>query len=174
MIELTDEFRRLAYIAGISDWDDAKMQATRCSEMPSFLQGGINDAWNKCLPEWVASGRVRDLSLCVRVPKYWPSFSKFLGQAFVENFRADYQFLIDQLDCYSINSTEYLCVCDLVELMLHEYVYDPPAVRDRLFALHHALHPVIQFECKNSREYHGHSDSIGQFLRQMFAHEYTG
>jgi len=165
-----DEFQRLIYIAGIEDFDDAKRQNSRSTEIPELLEGTIGQAWQKCLPEWKAFGRVRDLSMCVRVPSYWPSFAHMLGVCFVERFRGDYEFLIHRLNDYPVDSSEYLCTTDLVQYMLWEHAKDESSeIRERFFALTNSLPPVVQYECRGSKQYSDYAGSIGQFLRREFA-----
>jgi hypothetical protein len=172
MVELPSYLERLVSVAGVRDWGEAQRQAARLSEIPALLGESVEQAWEKCLPEWVDFGRVRDLSPCIRVPIYNPSFANRLGAAFVERFRNDPEFLIGRLELYPVESTEYLCVCDLIEFLMHEHAYDRPEVRQLLFALHRALPPVIQFECDECYKFSVRVESVGQFLRQIYARDY--
>ena len=166
----TSEFQRLTHVAGISDFGDAERQNARLTEIPGLLDGTIEQAWQKCLPEWKAFGRVRDRSMCVQVPRYCPSFSKNLGLCFVERFRGDYEYFIHRLNDYPVDSIEYLCTTDLIQYLLHEHALDElPETRERLFALTNPLPPVVQYECQYSRQHSGHASSVGQFLRREFA-----
>ena len=172
MTASNDDMRGLAFLAGVSDFDDYKLQTARKGELPDLVAGTVDQAWHRCLPEWKALGRVRDKSLCMQVPKYWPSFASVLGRCFIERFRDDSRFLIALLDAFPISSTEYLCVTDLLDFMLDEHAYDSPEIRDQLFALRGPLPPVVQFECQHARHYKDHADSIGQFLKRDFSHQY--
>lgn len=145
----------------------------RAAEIPALLQGGVDLAWQKCLPEWISFGRVRDRSFGVRAPKYWPSFVTRLGQCFVEQYRDDSKFLTNRLDHYAVESTEYLCVCDLLVQLLHESAYDAPDVIARLLALEHDLPPVFRLECEGLSEYEECTGSLGELLLAIYKTNYA-
>lgn len=168
-----DELYRLANLAGIADWEEVKRQAVRAAEIPSLLEGGVDLAWQKCLPEWIVFGRVRDRSWGVRTPKYWPSFVTRLGQSFVEQYRDDYQFLTSRLDHYAVESTEYLCACDLLVQLLHESAYDAPDVITRLLALEHDLPPIFRLECEGLPEFEHRTGFLGELLRAIYETNYA-
>lgn len=173
MVELDDKSLELAHVAGVTNLEEWKRAAARCSEIPSLLKGNVESAWERCLPEWMAFGRVRGRSLCLKLPKFWAPFAACLGSAFVQEFSSGYEFLISQLSRYSVESNEYLCVCDLLESMLHDQAYESPAIVERLTALPNPLHRVIQYECENTPEYRGYSDSLGTFLQRMYTYQYV-
>lgn len=168
-----EEIEQLALINGHCDFDAFSRDVKRAGDIPGFLRGAVEEAWERCLPEWKAFGRVRDRSEAIRAPHYWPSFARNLGYGFVEQFRADYEFLFRRLDAYLIDTTEYLCTNDLVEFMLSEHAEGPPEVRERFFALPHPLSPVVKLECSYlSAQRHGQTASIGAYLRREYALNY--
>ena len=168
----TEECLRLAHMHGVAHPQDAAKEDARLPEIDTFLQGSIADAWHRCLPEWKTLGRVRDLSHCVRAPMYWQHFANVLGRCFADAFKDDYEFLIQRMDEFPQNSTEYLCICDLLEYMLGHHACESPSTRERFFALKHPLPPVVQLECEASRDYSDHTGSVGQYLRRIFDLEY--
>jgi hypothetical protein len=160
---------RLARLVGVTDAGEWRRHIEAESRIPGLVAGDVRRSWAACLPAWLEQGRVRDLSRAVRVPKYWPSFAKALGDAFVERYWRDYPFLLGLLERHPPDSVEYLCAYDLLEGVLHEFASRDLAVPEAIFAAKGPLPPVIRRELPwDERQL----DDVGRSLARLYAEDY--
>jgi hypothetical protein len=92
------------------------------AELRTYLNGGVHEAWDRCLPVWLNSswkdarwahgGRVDDLPTGLRKSRHSPSRENILGRLFVEQYAEDYGFLLGRLT--SEIRGERLCAFDLL------------------------------------------------------------
>ncbi|MBX3419211.1 MAG: hypothetical protein KF851_16515 [Pirellulaceae bacterium] len=166
-----EKIEELAYVRGIHDFNDWQCQTeNQLSRIERLLDQSIQIAWANCLPIWLEFGRVRDLSLSIRVPKYWPSFARNLGIAFAERYEDKCEFLIERLQEFPVNSHEFLCALDLLEFIVTHSCSINPRIFDQLFELDLPLSPVVVLEIKSDHRYTGLS-TVGQFLKRRHAFE---
>jgi hypothetical protein len=140
------------------------------SRILELVAGDVRRDWEACLPAWLEQGRVRDLSPSIRVPRYLPTFAKALGDAFVERHWRDYPFLLGLLDRHPFDSIEYLCACDLLEGVVHEFASRELAIPEAIFAAQGPLPPVIRRELPWDQR---QLDSVGQSLARLYASGYA-
>ena len=157
---------RLARLAGVQDFDEWRRQCEdQRDRIHELLDGSIAVAWSNCLPTWLALGRVRDLSRVVRVPRYWPSFANNLGVAFADAYRDDFGFLVEILHEMPVDSHEFLCAIDLLDLIVSNADSSEANMLAGLSAVDRPLPPVIRLETANDKSYAGIS-TVGQYLRR--------
>jgi hypothetical protein len=157
---------RLAGLAGVRDPEEWKSHIEARSRIPELVAGDVRRNWEACLPAWLEQGRVRDLSPSIRVPRYFPSFAKVLGDAFVERHWRDYPFLLGLLERHPFDSIEYLCACDLLEGVVHEFASRDLAMPEAIVAAQGPLPPVIRRELPwDERQL----ESVGQNLARLYA-----
>jgi hypothetical protein len=161
-----DAIDRLATLRGVTDFDQWKRQLENADErIQAQLAGSVDDAWQACLPSWIEIGRVNDCSRAVRAPHYMPFYANRLGRAFAETFRDDYQFLIDVLGAMPVDSHEYLCAFDLLEMMASEFCCARLPVPEPLFAIALPVPPVVRVETACDERYND-LETIGAFLQR--------
>lgn len=157
---------RLARLSGVLDFDEWKRQLVdQGNRINQRLDGTVAVAWTKCLPTWLELGRVRDLSLAIRVPKYSPSFANTLGMAFAEEFRDDAAFMIEILETCPADSHEYLCAVDLLEFIACDVEPLPRGIAKTLFEIGQPLPRVVQLEIANDNRYDGIT-TVGEYLKR--------
>ena len=158
---------RLSRLSGVSSFDKWKRQLEEQNErIDGQLTGTIDEAWAKCLPIWLALGRVRDLSRRIRVPKYFPCYATQLGVAFVDRFWTQYPFIVDVLRSSPLDSHEYLCAFDLLDLIACDADESRMKMLDALFAIDLPIPSVVQLETAYDVRYAGLS-TVGEFLRRI-------
>lgn len=64
--------------------------------LSSYLRGGVQAAWHRCLPLWIQQGSIDDLRNKM-VPTYSPSFPTILAREFASKFRREYKFVVSRM-----------------------------------------------------------------------------
>ncbi|WP_442483564.1 hypothetical protein [Aeoliella sp. SH292] len=170
-IEPTD-IERLASLAGVANFDEWKRHLENESQRISDqLKGSIDDAWANCLPVWLALGRVRDLSRSIRVPKYSPSYANTLGLHFADTFGQRFQFLIDVLHTSPVESHEYLCAFDLLDLIACSHFTSEIDTLPALFAIDLPIPRVVQLETSHIPRF-ANTSTVGEFLYRVHEDEF--
>jgi hypothetical protein len=166
-----DQVFRLATLAGVPRFEEWKRQLEGMDERTeSQLRGAVGDAWNACLPTWLELGRVRDLSRAVRAPKYWPSYARELGTAYARKFESEWRFVLGILQSMPVESHEFLCACDLLEMMTCHYGFNDAEAREQIFRLELPLPQALQMELRNAGQFR-HVRTIGDYFRQTWFEE---
>jgi len=109
-----------------------------------LLYGGIERAWEKCLPHWLELGRVNDFPMDELRNIYVPSFPTRLGDIFVNKYWRDGDFLLIKL---GENNVIDLIVFDLLYI-LHRL--KPTA--SKLINCEYPLNQTILKEIANCRQ----------------------
>jgi hypothetical protein len=161
---------RLARLAGVADPAEWARHIEAEARIPDLVAGDVGRAWEACLPTWLEQGRVRDLSRSLRVPRYWPSFAKTLGDAFAEQHWQDYSFLLELLERHPFDSAEYLCACDLLEVVVHEFASRDLEVPAAVFGAGGPLPWVIRRELPLDRR---QLCNVGESLARLYAEDYA-
>jgi hypothetical protein len=168
------EQKRLAFLAGVSEFDDWKRQLQGAEDRISLqVSGSVHIAWNACLPAWRELGRVNDLSRAVRVPKYWPHYATTLGRRFAKTFRNEYEFLIQVMESSPSASTEYLCAFDLLVYIVYEFWAADTQIPEKIFQLNLPIPPVIELEIGGCNEFENlDARTAGAVIRRDFEVQY--
>jgi hypothetical protein len=164
-----DEIQRLARISSIKNPQEYRSQFNNATErLAAQLRGSVAESWNMCFPTWLDSlGRVKDLACGVRKMTYVPSYATVLGREFVQAYSKDYRFLIDLLFEMPVNSHEYLCACDLLEMMVEEFhIINKNSKLEELYRIDRLMPPVIILEFSCDLNYDCLT-LVGEFLRQV-------
>ncbi len=168
------EINPLICQAGVR-YSQSKHQLENANErVQEYLNGSVEEDWQNSFPIWQKLGRIKDLSKSLRVPKYFPSFACFLGQAFVQKHWQSYSYIVQILYQYAPDSTEALCAYDLLELMIDEFWSKDLPVPEELFAISFPISPVIQEEICGLTGYSELAqETVGECLRCYYQVEYT-
>ncbi len=135
------------------------------ADFPPYLEGTVQEAWERCLPVWRERGRIEDKPLGIRLPIYTVWWGKFLTYEFTRKFRDDYYFLVSFLS----SDDEFLRI-SAVELLgyLCCYFGDRP-IPDELLALPHTLPQQIKNEVESDNITRRKGiDTVGDLLRFNF------
>jgi hypothetical protein len=167
-----DSIEKLATLSGVVRLDDWKEQIENAEDrIRAQLSGSVSDAWQACLPSWLEVGRVDDCSRAVRTPHYWQSYASMLGRAFAEVFRKDHKFLVDMLSDMPVESHEYLCACDLLQLIAFDLGFDDRSAFEEICGLPYPIPSVLRRELEHDGR-NGHATSVGDVIRQRWLDEY--
>jgi hypothetical protein len=163
-----NEIERLSSLCGVS-FEEYKLVIDQLAQLnPTMLEpiyDSVETAWQICFPVWREFGRVQDLSHCIRTPHYYPSYAQYLGEQFVEVHREDFAYLLNLLTTMPINSYEYLCAYDLLEMTAGEFCRINQPVPEAIYEADRPVPPVIYREKAWDKSFHG-LESIGRFIRQ--------
>jgi hypothetical protein len=166
------EIEHLATLDGVARLDEWQRQLKDAEDrIRTQLRGSIRDAWDCCFPTRLDLGRVRDLSRAVRVPKYWPSYANLLGSAFTNTYRNECRFLIDLLHTMPVETHEYLCACDLLEIIAFDLAFDDDPSVNEIYALTCQIPTVLFIEVKNDARFSS-VKTVGAFIRQSWRMEW--
>ncbi len=155
------EVERLSSLAGVS-WKNAQHPH---GEFNIKLHDLIEESWQHCFPIWRKYGRVNDLSYKIRVPSYCPSFANIIGHQFVETHYKDYAYLINLLETMPINSYEYLCAYDLLEMIADEFYSRDEDIPTAILAINLPIPHVVHQEKGWDKRFDGLA-SIGKFIHK--------
>jgi hypothetical protein len=168
-----EAIQHLATLRGVTDFDDWKRQLDGADErIDALLQGPVADAWRSCFPIWLALGRVNDFSRAIHTPKYWPTFANHLGHAFAEVYQDQYGFLVNLLSEMPVESSEYLCAYDLLEMIVSGNSSLRIPVPDELFAIDLPVPPVVTAELQHDARY-SRETNVGNLFRRMCQNEFS-
>jgi hypothetical protein len=160
-----DQIERLSSLGGVS-FDEFKHQLEKVNpKINNRLHDLVEVSWQNCFPVWLEFGRVRDLSHGYRVPYYFPAYAKYLGDQFVEIHYEDYAYLINLLKAMPINSYEYLCAYDLLEMIADKFYEIGESVPEEIYAIDLPIPPVVCCEKGWDNRFCG-LESIGRFIYQ--------
>ena len=165
------EIERLSSLSGVS-LDEFKHQLEKVNtKISDRFNDSVEASWQDCFPVWLEFGRVSDLSHRIRVPYYFSSCGKQLGNQFAEVHREDYAYLINLLRAMPINSYEYLCAYDLLEMIAYEFYGIDQSVPEEIYGIDLPVPPVVHCEKGWHDQFRG-LESIGRFIYQSCLIEY--